>query len=454
MSIRNRVLWQSRRAFLGGAGTLVALPFLESLAPRKALAAGSVPKRFVAWYWACGIPGIADWKPTTVGMNWQPSLLLQNLMPIKQKVSILSGLRNAGHGPDHTYGTGAFLTGTEFVLTPESVNQSIDQVIADDMQTRPNKPPIHSMQLGPYDTNCEPFGHCGFLQNISFGKTGTPITKETDAQNAFNRLFMGTNPGASDAAAQARLALRKSVLDAIHKDATSLSGHLSRTDKARFDEYLTSVRKVEDQISGIGMMGGGGMPVGGSCSMPKMPDGLTMTAKPAGDLLEAEINAFTSVMALAFQCDLTRVIAFMMTSGGTRYAPMGLTDYHLGITHHGVGDWQPKFRTVVSWIVLKYAAFLQKLDAMKDIDGVSTVLDNTVVFGSSEICDGNAHNHTDMPVLLGGGLGGSIKPGQHIQFSNGETFADLFMWIAKSMGLPPMTKFGATGTGLITSLGA
>jgi len=450
MSIQDRVLWRSRRAFLGGAGALVALPFLESLAPRSALAMGVAPQRFVAWYFACGVPAITDWTPTTLGMNWQPSLLLTGLAPIKQKVTVLSGLRNAGHGPDHTYGTGAFLTGSEFTAGTIPINQSIDQVIADNLQTRAGKPPIHSMQLGPFDTNCEPFGNCGFIQNISFGSTGTPITKETDAQNAFNRLFMGTSPAASNTAAQARLALRKSVLDAVTKDATSLSSQLSRGDQARFDEYLTSVRKVENQISAVAT-GGSGAPAT-SCAMPKMPTGLTMTAKPDGALLEAEINAFTSVMTLAFQCDLTRVIAFMMTSGGTRYAPMGLTDYHLGITHHGVSDWQPKFRLVVTWIVTKFAAFLQQLDAIKDVDGTSTVLDNTLAFCSSEISDGNKHNHDDMPVLLGGSLGGAFKPGQHIQYSNGETFADLFMWVAKSMGLPPMTTFGTTGTGKITGI--
>ena len=451
MSIRDRVLWLNRRAFLGGAGTLVAMPFLESLAPR--LARGAVitpPKRFIAWYWACGIPNIADWKPATVGMNWQPSLLFPGLMPIKQKVTVLSGLSNAGHGPDHTYGTGAFLTGSLFANG--MVNQSIDQVIADYMQTRPDKPAIHSMHLGPLDTNCEPFGNCGFIQNISFGPTGTPITKETDSQNAFNRLFMGMSPAASDGAAKARLALQKSVLDAVNRDAMSLSTHLSTTDKARFDEYLTSVRKVEDQIASIGTSGGtAGNPM--SCANPKAPAALTPTEKPDGALLEAETDAFTSVMTLALQCDLTRVIAYMLTSGGTRYAPMGLTDYHLGITHHGVGDWQPKFRTVVTWIVAKYAQFLQKLDGITDVDGTSTVLDNSAVFASSEISDGNLHNHNDMPVLLGGGLGGSIKPGQHIQYANSECFADLFMWIAKSMGLPAMTKFGDAGTGRITSIG-
>jgi hypothetical protein len=446
MSIHDRVLWLSRRAFLGGSGTLVALPFLDSLAPRRARAASAAaPKRFLAWYWACGIPSITDWKPAGNGVNWQPSMLLTPIMPVKNKVTVLSGLRNAGHGPDHTYGTGAFLTGSNLTAA-EKINQSIDQVIADSLQAGPGKPPIHSLQLGPLDTNCEPQGHCGFLQNISFGATGTPITKETDAQNAFNRLFMGGGaPAASDSAAKARQALRKSVLDAVNTDAKNLSGLLGKDDKARFDEYLTSVRKVEDQV---GAVGGGG--TGMLCSGTKLPTGLTTTEKPAANL-EAQIDAFTSVMTLAFQCDMTRVISFMMTAGGTKYAPMGYTDYHLGITHHSVSDWQPKFRTVVTWIVLKLTQFLQKLDAIKEADG-SSILDNTVVFASSEISDGNRHNHDDMPVILGGGLGGIIKPGQHLQFTKGETFADLFMWIARSMGVPPLTKFGETGTGKISEL--
>ena len=452
MSTNNRVLWSSRRAFLAGAGTMVALPFLESLAPRVARAAVTPPKRFLAWYFTCGIPAIGDWKPANVGMNWQPSMLLTNVAPIKQKVTVLSGLRNAGRGPDHTYGTGAFLTGSLFANG--KVNQSIDQVIADSLQNGPAKPPIHSLQLGPLDTNCEPFGNCGFIQNISFGPTGTPVTKETDAQNAFNRLFMGAGAGmptdpAAIKAAKTRQLLQKSVLDAVNSDAKSLSVHLSKTDQARFDEYLTSVRKVEAQVSSVGGGGAAGAPV--TCSGAKKPDGLTASARPVTDL-EQQINAFSEVMTLALQCDLTRVIAFMMTAGGSRFAPMGYTDYHLGITHHGVSDWQPKFRTVVSWEVLKFTQMLQKLDAIKDVDGTSTVLDNTVVFCSSEISDGNRHNHDDMPVLLGGSLGGSItKVGQHIQFTKQETFADLFMLFAKHMGVN-LTRFGETGAGRITEL--
>ena len=448
MSIQDRVRWLSRRAFLGGAGTLVALPFLESLAPRTARAASAVgPKRFLAWYFTCGVSAITDWTPTGSGMNWQPSLLLMPVTPLKNKITVLSGLNNAGHGPDHTYGTAAFLTGSLFANG--TINQSIDQVIADGLQAGPGKTPIPSMPLGPLDTNCEPFGNCGFIQNISYGKTGTPITKETDSQNAFNRLFMGGSPmAAADPAAKARQALRKSVLDAVNNDAKNLSGLLGKNDKARFDEYLTSVRNVEAQVSGVSTDMASMM-----CSGTKMPDGLTMTAKPDGNLLEAEIDAFTSVMTLAFQCDMTRVITFMMTAGGSRYAPMGYTDYHLGITHHGVADWQPKFRAVVTWEVLKYTQFLQKLDAIKEADGVTSILDNTAVFCSSEIGEGNSHNHNNMPVLLGGGLGGTIKSmGQHVQFAKGETFADLFMLIAKNMGIPPMTKFGDTGTGLITDL--
>ncbi len=101
---------------------------------------------------------------------------------------------------------------------------------------------------------------------------------------------------------------------------------------------------------------------------------------------------------------------------------------------------------------MKFTQLLQKLDAITDIDGNSTVLDNSAVFCSSEISDGNRHNHDDMPVLLAGGLGGAIKPGQHIQYARDEHFADLFMFLAKSMGVT-LDKFGENGTGKITDIG-
>ena len=102
MSIHDRVLWLSRRAFLGGTGTLVALPFLDSLAPRRArAAAATAPKRFLAWYWACGIPAITDWKPTGNGVNWQPSMLLTPMMPGTLQLLLVTLDPGGSSGSEH-----------------------------------------------------------------------------------------------------------------------------------------------------------------------------------------------------------------------------------------------------------------------------------------------------------------------------------------------------------------
>jgi hypothetical protein len=440
MSIQDRFLWLSRRAFLGGSGTLLAMPFLESLTggTARAQTAAPPPKRFLAWYFACGVPSIADWKPAAVGMTWEPSLLLTGLTPVKSKVSVLSNLRNVGKGPDHTYGTGAFLTGKVGGTDPEVISQSIDQVIADALSAGANRTQIHSLQLGVKDMVCEPNGPCSYLNNISYGKTGTAIPKEVSAANAFNRLFAGTSLPATDAAAAKRLALRKSVLDAVNQDATSVNKLLSKGDQIRFDEYLSSVRRVELQVASVST----------TMACPGKPAGLT--ASPTGTL-DVQIDAFNEVMSLAFECDLTRVITFMMTSGATGKSNITTNGYHLDITHRGVSDWLPKFRTVVTWEVKKFAELLARLESKKDFDGVSTILDNTAAFCSSEISGGNEHNHDNMPVLLGGSLGGTVKAGQHKVFSGGEYFADLYMFIAKQMGVP-LTSFGSNGTGKITAI--
>jgi hypothetical protein len=437
MKTTDRVRWFSRRAFLGGAGTLLALPAFESFRTRDARAAGPPPKRFLAWYFACGVPAIGEWRPTATGANYPLSPLLSELAPIKNKVSVLSGLRNVGNGPDHTFGTGAFLTGN-LISNGSMGGASIDQVIANALQAGAGKTPLHSLQLGIKDNVCERQDICSFLNNVSYGMTGTAITKQMDAVAAFNRLFMGTSPVTSDAAAQQRQALRKSVLDVVTADANRLRLLLSASDKLRFEEYLTSVRQVEQRVTSIG--------AALTCSQPT-----ALTATPTAGI-DAEIDAHTEVMALAFECDLTRVITFMAASGATGKSNLTTRqDYHLDITHRSDPGWQAKFRSVVTWEVKKFSQLLQRLDAKKDVDGVSTILDNTALFCGSEISDGNRHNHDDMPVLLAGGLGGSFTPGQHRVFSNGEYFADLFMYIAKQMGVS-VPSFGRNGTGKITAL--
>jgi hypothetical protein len=438
MKADSKVRWFSRRAFLGGAGAMVVLPALQSLMPRETWAqALPQPKRFLAWFFPNGVPSMNDWRPTGTGADWQTSLLLSGLEPIKQHVSVVSGLRNRGQGPDHTFGTGAFLTGRLIVDDESLGGPSIDQVIADGLQANGEGAPIHSLQLGIPDHVCEPNVVCFPANNITYNDQGLPITKQTNASDAFNSLFDGFQPSddAAEAAAAERLARRKSVLDTVLADVARLKPALSATDRVRLEEYLESVRRTEQAITGL---------EGAKISCVP-PDAIVWPEQ-----LDARIDAHIDVMSLAFECDLTRVISFMQASGASGLS-RDFPNYHLSITHRADADWQRKFRETVAWEVQKFARLVERLSTKTEADGVTPMLDNAALFFSTDVSDGNSHNHNDMPVLLAGGLGGAITPGQHRVFESGEWFSDLFMHIASGMGIP-LDSFGLDGQGRITSL--
>lgn len=441
MKADNKVRWHGRRAFLAGAaGTVVALPALHSLLPRSLWAQDAPvhPQRFLAWMFPCGIPNIDRWKPEGTGTDWQVTELLEALAPVKQHVSVLSDLRNEGRGPDHTYGVGAFLTG-RLINTGNNTmgGPSIDQVIADGLQENGTGAAVHSVQLGIQENVCEPNIVCFPNNNISYNNGGNPITKRGSAADAFDALFEGftaPEPGSENAAAERR-ARRLSVLDGVIADTGRLGPALSYTDRLKLENYLESIRTVEREVENT--------TVGGSVSC-ELPDGVN-----DGNGIDQRIEAFSDVMALAFECDLTRVITFMAASGATGTSK-DYPNYHLGITHEQAQGWQAAFIATVKWEVEKFANLVARLATKTEIDGVTPILDNSALFMSSEISHGNNHNHDEMPVLLAGGLGGAFPQGSHIQFNN-EYFADLFMYIAQNMGVP-LNSFGANGQGRITNL--
>lgn len=421
----------SRRAFLGGASALVALPALETLNAKFAVAAAAAaPKRFLSWYFPCGVPSTAAW-PTLLG----------GLDPVKAKYSMLTGMSNIGGGPDHAKGTRAFLTGNH-------AGPSFDQVLGDELAKKADKAPIHSLQLGAPDTRCEPGAPCEFMNNVTWRPGGIVLPKQMRPDLAFNDLFKGVSPQATDLAAVQRAALRKSVLDLVLEDSQNLSKILSTRDKVRMDEYLSSIRMTEERINGLAGGAGGMAPGGVACGqpIPGLADSAT-SLKAAIDAkgratsaqLEAAIDANHQVIALAFQCDLTRVISYMNGSGGSAQQNLGTTDdYHLAIGH---ANKIPEFRAVVTWEMKKLGELLVLLDSRKEADG-SSILDNTVVFSSSEINEGARHNHDNMPVILAGGLGGKLKLGSPVAV--GGRFVDLFAYIAQQMDTP-VTGFGNAG---------
>lgn len=435
----------SRRLFLGGAGAAIALPFLESLRPRRARGgAAEAPKRFLAYYVPCGMV-MSRWTPAATGAAWAATPILQPLdtAALRPKVSILSGLDNrpgrSDGGGDHAAGTGSFLTCTHVRKTAGSDilnNISLDQVLAPVLSAGLSYP---SLELGTDGGSsvgdCDTGYSCAYARSIAWAGPTTPLPKQTNPRAVFDRLFAGYDAEASAAEIARRQRYRTSVLDHAIDQASTLRTQLGRTDQAKLDEYLTSVRELEVRVATPPRV----------CQPGTRPaDGLSFAARA---------RAMADLMVVAFQCDLTRVITFMLGNAGSgaTHPQVGVTESHHELSHHMMAASNfDKLTLIEQWEVGELAYLLDRLDTIEDAPGIS-VLDNTIVFFSSEIEDGDAHRHTNLPVVIAGGGAGTIVQGTHTRFPNGTPMANLFLSFLQALGAP-QARFGDDGTGTLAQV--
>lgn len=155
-------------------------------------------------------------------------------------------------------------------------------------------------------------------------------------------------------------------------------------------------------------------------------------------------------MVLAFQCDLTRIISFMLNNAGSvrSYGFINVPEAHHQLSHHqNLPANLDKLTIINTWEIQQFAKLIEKLKAIADPSGVGTLLDNTCLFFSSEISDGNLHNHYDMPVLVAGNANGAFTTGRHVRYTNDEKMASLFISLLQASGVN-VTTFGDSTTPL------
>lgn len=446
----------SRRKFLGSAAAIISLPFLPSVVERSARAADcATPQRFLAFFLPCGIH-MPDWTPTTTGTDWAMPYILAPLEPVRKKLVVLTGMdhhETAGPtGPPgaHASGTGSFLTMMPVHENADNPRRtSLDQKIA--AETPACNRPLSSLQLGvlaPGD-GCDSAPSCSFLETITWNKN-TPLPAITAPETAFTRLFSGFDPKATDADMLRRRALRTSVLDHVMGEAASLKTELNRSDQLKLDEFTTGVRELEMRIQNGGT-------TAASCQAPTKP---TLTEESP---YEARVPVMLDLAALAFECDVTRAMTFMIARGTSMVDfkfLLGESGAHHILSHH-LSDpgTLAKLRQIGRWQMDQFAKFVIRLDAMQEADGKS-VLDNSVIYCSSEIADGNQHNKYDVPTLLVGGAGGKLKiDGSHHQYTQmsfprplvgprgGPHTTKVFVAIMNAFGIPDTTFGDGTASG-------
>ena len=448
----------SRRSFLRGVGACIALPAFESLTPWKLLAAEAAvgklattatgaPLRTAFIFFPNGAIQPNFW-PDGEGADFKFNATLQPLEEVRQQVRVLGGLDHvcanggADGGGDHARGNAVFLTGVRIKKSASDLHAgiSIDQLLAKKVGHLTRFP---SLELTCDDVRktsaCDSNYSCAYQFNVSWSSETTPVTAEFNPRLAFERLFGDGAPGQRTQANKVRQQAQQSVLDFVMEDAQKMQKRLGTKDRAKLDQYLTGVREVEARIQKSERFGAVADPA------IETPSGV-----PASQ--EEYVQIMYDIMGLAFQTDSTRVATFCLAHDGDNrsFSHIGIPEGHHDISHHQNNPERiAKVAKIDLWYAQQFARFLKKLQDAKDVDGKS-VLDNSMILYGGGNSDGNRHTHTNLPLVLAGGGGGTLGPSTFVKYDS-KPCTNLFLSLADRMGATEVERFGDS-TGRLASV--
>jgi hypothetical protein len=434
----------SRRTVLKGFGTAVALPWLDAMAPVLSFAAPvrTPPKRLAFFYVPNGV-NVSSWKPAAVGEKFVLPSTLEPLAPFQKDLLVLSGLtadkaRANGDGAgDHARAMSAFLTGRQPKKTSGAdirAGISVDQVAAEHVGNRTRFPSLElGIERGLNSGNCDSGYSCAYSANLSWRGESTPMAKEVNPRLVFERLYGSASADETQSARQKRERYRLSVLDFVMEDAASLKNRLGGNDQRKLDEYLSAVRALEVSINKA------------AAAPHEVP---TSFPRPPGIPQEYadHMRLMNDLLVLALQGDLTRIATFVYANDGSNrnYKSIGVADGHHDLSHHGGDkDKLEKLRLINRFHISQFAYFLGKLLSIREGEG--TLLDQCMLIYGSGIGDGNRHNHDDLPILLAGKGGGTLRTGRHLKYANETPLTNLYLSLLERMDTPTRTFGDSTG---------
>ena len=433
----------NRRTFLRGAGTAVALPFLDAMTPALT-AAVARPVRMAFVYVPNGID-MRHWNPAYEGALGELPRILKPLEPFKQDITLLSNLTHNGGralldgAGDHGRCCGGYLSGVQVRKTMVDIKAGIscDQIVANDVGRQTRFP---SLEVGLEDArqagDCDSGYSCAYTNNLAWRGDAQPLPPVLDPRALFERLFgNGANLSPEQRALQAKQ--RRSILDFVTGDTKALQANLGPTDKRKLDEYLSSIRDIERQLAKA------------EHANAQVNPGMDKPYGVPADFAE-HFKLMTDMMTVAFQADLTRVMTFLVTREGTSraYREIGIADGHHPLTHHqNKPEMMEKVAQINTYHMTQFAAWIEKLKSIRDGDG--TLLDNSMIVYGAGLSDGNRHTHEDLPTLIAGRGGrqidGGIKAGRRIVYRKETPMSNLFLTMMDRMGTK-VDHFGdATG---------
>jgi hypothetical protein len=414
----------SRRTLLRGAGVSLALPLLDVMAPTTARAQAAGVRRRM--FGICNNLGLlpGDFFPSGAGREYTPSPYLKILEDYREHFTVLSGVSHpnvdGGHPADIS-----FLTAAPHPASSSFRNTiSLDQYIAERIGSQTRFPSLTlAVNTG--------------ARSLSWTGSGVAIPPEQSAANVFRQMFIQGTPKEVEAK-MAELDTGRSILDAVADQARGLERKVGPGDRARLDQYFTSVRDLESRLQA-------------SKGWERKPKPVVNEPEPRDPTSPtqymAKVAAMYGLVRLAFETDSTRAVTLMLDSVSTPVLEIRgatINDGYHNLSHHGKSeDKLAQLRIIDSWHMRLLADLFKGLKGVQE--GGETLLDRTMVLYGSNLGDANAHSTSNMPTLL---AGGGFKHAGHLAFDRERNYPlpNLFVSMLQRMGIEDHKFASSTGT--------
>jgi hypothetical protein len=424
----------SRRTVLRGAGASLALPLLDAMIP-AATALGATPAKPLPRLGFVYFPHGAvmkAWSPAETGTAYTPSQILKPLEPYRKHLTIVSGLRNKGGESSDPHGimAGTWLSCHGIKGREGDLGTTADQIAARHFA---GNTPLTSLELtgeGGNATCGQGATGCGFGSTVAFRTPFQPLPMEDNPRKVFYQLF-----GQGDTTAERKEILSEtgSLLDYVMEEGKSLNQRVSAADRARVNDYLDSVREVEQRIQRLATSKSASM------DLPNAPQGVP-------DVFGDQLDALFDMIALAWQTNQTQVASMMMAKEVTMrtYPNLQITEAFHPLSHHANDPAKiERLIQIQNYHTQVFAKFIGKLAKTEDGDG--SLLDHSIILYGANMSNSDLHNNDPLPnAILGTGYG-RIKGGQHLRYAQDTPHANLLLTLLNRAGVPTETLGNSTG---------
>ena len=393
-----------------GALAVMGMPFLDCFLNSKGQAQTSgrpLPTRFNTFFWGCGLTS-SLWIPKKAGTDWEMTVQLKPLEAFRKKMNVFSGLRvplDSKPNGQHWSGLAAAITGVAPFRSGEFESRTLDQQVAEVISKGARFRSVAASSSGDPRQSYSSLGGTNHLP-----AEATPLS-------LYTRLFGPgfQDPTKGDWKPDPRIMMQKSVLSAVEEDRKRVMQKLGASDRARMDQYFTSVRQIEQQMEAQLQR----PTIEAKVSIPEAP-AADMSVNTAWPNLKVVTPLMARLGAIALATDQTRVFNLSVSAAqNATFVPGDPLGYHQS-THEEPVDpklgYQPRVAQYNIEAMELYAALLKELDAIQEGDG--TLLDHSVVMAFTDQAYARIHSVDGLPILVAGGASGRLKTGYHVAGDN------------------------------------